>query len=318
LEVQTTKGWRMFERLEGRECRGFALAERTTSSFTAPMVAARFTRFAPGCLLVRRASRRMLRAAGAGSRRAGLDQRLAQGSQQPRDARRPATSGPRPPVQAHEESPRRERRSEPQDLEVFISSIIFDRNSQVCLHKPRQPQPLTETNRARQRARSLSQLYCWVSARMQTLPFVVAIALVLTSCTKPAVVPTGQAFETTAASKAPTWRPPRLMIIYTNDNETIVPLTYTNKKSGVIYDVESDGRHVSASTQEGKLLWRRNPFVDAELEPYRWTKPVIVMIGTASDLGYGGDPDAILIRFSSSQIGWIDPRTGDFHYAGRN
>jgi hypothetical protein len=121
-----------------------------------------------------------------------------------------------------------------------------------------------------------------------------------------------QTAPTPKTAEMPKRFPP--LIYYTNDNATIAPLTYTNKEGGVIYHVESDGRHVSASTADGKLLWRRNPFVDAQMEPYRWTKPVISQIGAARDLGFTGDPDVIWIRFNSSQVGWIDPRAGDFRF----
>jgi hypothetical protein len=117
--------------------------------FTPPMVAARFISFAPGRWPAPRPAGRTLHAALAKSRRAGPDQRLPQRGQQPRYARRPATSGPRPPIHAHQKSPRRERRPKQQNLELFISSIIFDRNSQVCLHNYRQTQPFTKINRAR-------------------------------------------------------------------------------------------------------------------------------------------------------------------------
>jgi hypothetical protein len=109
----------------------------------------------------------------------------------------------------------------------------------------------------------------------------------------------------------------RPLIFYTNDNATIAPLTYTDKQRGVTYRVESDGRHVSASAADGKLLWRRNPFVEAQMEPYRYTKPLIRQIGAARDIDFRGDPDAIWIRFNSSQSGTIDPRTGEFHYVFR-
>ncbi len=159
---------------------------------------------------------------------------------------------------------------------------------------------------------AVTKLGLGVSTRMKSSAFITVIALALTSCAKPTVAPKGHTRETVAGPAASTWNPP--LIFYTNENQTIAPLSYTDKKSGVIYRVESDGRHVSASTGDGKQLWRRNPFVDAQMEPYRCTKPVIVTIGAASDIGYTGDPDAIWIRFNSSQTGWIDQGTGDFHF----
>ncbi len=134
---------------------------------TALMVAARFTNLGSGRLPVPRPAGGARRGAGARPRHAGLDDRLAQRSEPPRHARRPSLPGPRPPVHPHQQPPRREQQPEPEDLQVSISSIILDRNSQVCLHKRMEPQPITEMNRARGRARSSSQLHCSASQSQQ-------------------------------------------------------------------------------------------------------------------------------------------------------
>jgi hypothetical protein len=38
-----------------------------------------------------------------------------------------------------------------------------------------------------------------------------------------------------------------------------LPGTYRDVDSGIIFYVESDGRHVSAISSEGKILWSREP-----------------------------------------------------------
>ncbi len=96
-----------------------------------------------------------------------------------------------------------------------------------------------------------------------------------------------------------------------NDDESIKPLTFLNTNSHVLYYVESDGRHVAAIAKDGKLLWHRNPFVDAKLEPYRYSKPVIRSISSP-----GGS--RISIVFNSSQFGSLDPKTGDFRFGGQD
>ncbi len=83
------------------------------------------------------------------SRRVGPDQGPPQHRQYPRGARRPPTLRPYLAINPHKEPPRRKRRSKQQHLQILISSIILNGNSQVCLHKPRKPEPLTKVNRAR-------------------------------------------------------------------------------------------------------------------------------------------------------------------------
>ena len=85
-----------------------------------------------------------------------LDHRLAQRRQQSREAHRPTTPRPGRPIHLHHESPARKRRAEQQDFQILISSVILDRNSQLCFHNHTEAELLTEVNRARGRARSES------------------------------------------------------------------------------------------------------------------------------------------------------------------
>ena len=48
-----------------------------------------------------------------------------------------------------------------------------------------------------------------------------------------------------------------------------LPYTFRDADSGIVFYVESDGRHVSAISPEGKILWSRDPFLDAHLEQDR-------------------------------------------------
>jgi hypothetical protein len=136
------------------------LDDLPASCFTPHMVAAGFRSFAPGRFPPFEPGPPGSRAAAGGPHCASLHQRLPQRGQQPRHARRSAIPGPRAPVHAHEKPTRREWRPKQQHLQLFISSIIFNRNSQVCLHNPLEAEQLANVNRARPRARSLSQLHC--------------------------------------------------------------------------------------------------------------------------------------------------------------
>jgi hypothetical protein len=96
------------------------------------------------------------------------------------------------------------------------------------------------------------------------------------------------------------------------------PQTYKDSNSGLIFYVESDGRHVTAINPEGKILWTRNPFEDARLEPYRNPMPRITWIGPVGENALGKTGTFIFIRFDSSQGGVMNVETGDFTYGGRD
>ncbi len=96
-------------------------------------------------------------------------------------------------------------------------------------------------------------------------------------------------------------------------------LSYRSAEDENIYYVEGDGRHVVAMTCDGVLLWREDPFAQAELEPYRFDHPRIVWIGEASQ-GPVDDRrgDFIAISYDSTQFGLIDTATGEFIFQGQD
>jgi hypothetical protein len=108
-----------------------------------------------------------------------------------------------------------------------------------------------------------------------------------------------------------------------------LPYTYKDRDSGIIFYVESDGRHVTAISPDSKILWSRDPFADAHLEFYRTKTPCIVFIDeidksdephqwivkTMADKGIS---KFICITFNSSQFGCLDLKTGDFTFLGQD
>lgn len=97
------------------------------------------------------------------------------------------------------------------------------------------------------------------------------------------------------------------------------PLAFRPPGSHVIFYVETDGRHVTALDSDGKILWCRNPFVEARLKPYRTPRPVIRLIGQSTK----GTTDQmeekfISVAFDSSQFGFMDIKTGDFTFSGQD
>lgn len=97
------------------------------------------------------------------------------------------------------------------------------------------------------------------------------------------------------------------------------PLTYRDAESGITFYVESDGRHVAAINEGGKLLWIRDPFVEAKLEPYHFDRPQIVDVGVPLPwMVRGREGRFIVIRFDSTQTGIMNIATGDFIFMGQD
>lgn len=99
------------------------------------------------------------------------------------------------------------------------------------------------------------------------------------------------------------------------------PQSYRDSATGVTFYVETDGLHVAAISKEGKILWVRDPFHDANLSDYRTHHPQIVFVGKGSWLINGvrrRDVPAIQIEFNSSQFGAIRGSDGKFQPYGQN
>jgi hypothetical protein len=101
------------------------------------------------------------------------------------------------------------------------------------------------------------------------------------------------------------------------------PLSYLDKQTDTLLYLEGDGRHLAAISPTGKILWLRNPFVDAVLCPYRNKRPIILSIGPARGSGliaklWKRKSHFVEIHFDSSQFGVVDIKNGDFIFAGQN
>ena len=118
---------------------------------------------------------------------------------------------------------------------------------------------------------------------------------------------------TTLKVAVPTGKPNEDFWVDNHDDQIGKPLTYVDDKTGITFYVEADARHVVAISSTGSVLWRRDPFVDAHLEPYRVARPVIRVIGRRNS-----PPGGIEIAFDSSQFGSLDLTTGNFDFYGQD
>jgi hypothetical protein len=99
------------------------------------------------------------------------------------------------------------------------------------------------------------------------------------------------------------------------------PQVYKEPTSGTILYVESDGLHVCAISKEGRILWNKNPFQDARLEPYRFSQPQIIYVGPAQKWmleRVRSKSDFIQIQYNSTQTGILNILTGEFEFMGQD
>jgi len=90
----------------------------------------------------------------------------------------------------------------------------------------------------------------------------------------------------------------------------------TDQVTGLIYEVQTDRRTVTARKPDGKILWKVNPFEDAKMEPYRFKYPFITHMGKMETRAINGP--VLIIGFNSSQYGPIELDTGNFHFWGQD
>jgi hypothetical protein len=102
------------------------------------------------------------------------------------------------------------------------------------------------------------------------------------------------------------------------------PLVYKSPKSGVLFYIESDGRHISALDPLGKIIWTRDPVADTKMKPYRFAEPQIVWIGEPQEwmvesmARQGKKGEYVAITFNASQFGVVDTATGEFTFQGQD
>jgi hypothetical protein len=90
-------------------------------------------------------------------------------------------------------------------------------------------------------------------------------------------------------------------------------LKYLDPDTEKLFFVEEDGRHLVARNRYGKVLWRRNPFIDGKLKPHRVNEPIIVWVEPRTCSG----KKELGIAFDSGQFGCVDMGTGDFQFLGQ-
>ncbi|HLY69789.1 MAG TPA: hypothetical protein VKR53_08665 [Puia sp.] len=81
--------------------------------------------------------------------------------------------------------------------------------------------------------------------------------------------------------------------------------------------LDSSATVISAFDENGKKLWQTDPWKDSKLQRYRVDRPKVVEFYIAND-PYVKFHNVIMIVYNSSQTGYLDEKTGRFHFAGQD
>jgi hypothetical protein len=79
---------------------------------------------------------------------------------------------------------------------------------------------------------------------------------------------------------------------------------------------------ITAYSKTGAVLWKTDPWKDNKIDVYRTNRPIIVNIVFGKDPGYIDKSQkgerVIMIEYINTQFGYIDLKTGKFHFMGQD
>jgi hypothetical protein len=108
------------------------------------------------------------------------------------------------------------------------------------------------------------------------------------------------------------------------NQDFVTPRTLVDPRTKISYFLDSDGRHISAIAPNGKLIWRLDPFEEARLSPYRFSRPIIIYFEFPSEewwrhkTQYGKRTEFICVNYNSSQFGLLRKSSGQFIFEGQD
>ncbi len=108
------------------------------------------------------------------------------------------------------------------------------------------------------------------------------------------------------------------------NQDFVTPRVLNDRDTGVSYFLDSDGRHVSAVSPAGKLLWRVDPLDEAHCSAYRYDRPVILYFAVPEQkwwqrkTQYGKRNEFIAIGYNSTQFGLLRKSSGQFIFEGQD
>jgi len=89
------------------------------------------------------------------------------------------------------------------------------------------------------------------------------------------------------------------------------------------YILDSTHVYIKAFNKSGKVLWKTDPYKDNSISEYRTKRPVIINYGFGVSPNYFSNKireglKVISIRYSNSQFGFIDLKSGKYYWCGQD
>lgn len=100
--------------------------------------------------------------------------------------------------------------------------------------------------------------------------------------------------------------------------QSAYPIQVTDKETGIVYEVQSDRRTITATKADGTIIWQINPYEDAKLKPYRSDHPIIVGIWSPKTNLSNRKKPYLSIFFTGGQQGDLDLTSGQYTYTGQD
>ncbi|HEY0655476.1 MAG TPA: hypothetical protein VGD65_20215 [Chryseosolibacter sp.] len=87
-------------------------------------------------------------------------------------------------------------------------------------------------------------------------------------------------------------------------------------ESKIRFELDSSQVTITAFSENGKLLWKSDPWLDNKLPNYRVERPYIVYFALGKN--ENTNEEVIRITYNNTQFGTIDRRTGKFTFHGQD
>jgi len=98
------------------------------------------------------------------------------------------------------------------------------------------------------------------------------------------------------------------------------PVTLKDSVSNYTFVLDSSHIYVTAYDSSGNQIWKTDPYLDNHIPVYRTNRPIIVDIRLGKSIN--NDPKKIYsfvwIRYSNTQFGKLDFKTGKYWWGGQD
>jgi len=104
--------------------------------------------------------------------------------------------------------------------------------------------------------------------------------------------------------------------------KTVPPKPVTLKDSTLNYTFVLDSTHINVTAYDsiGNILWKTDPYKDNKIEEYRTKRPIIVdiLFGKSDHVDVSKKYTVLWIRYSNTQFGYLDLKTGKYRFEGQD